>query len=103
MKQITAIVKPFKLEEVREGLAECGVTGAPHPYWGEQVTAFVVLRPGMNATAEDLAAACRDKLSRYKVPKEIRFLEKLPRNTMGKVLRRQLREMPANPMEEKTR
>jgi len=37
--------------------------------------------------------ACREKLSRYKVPKEIKFLEKLPRNTMGKVLRRALREI----------
>ena len=74
-------------------VAECGVTGVPHPYWGEQVTAFVVLRAGMNASADELLAACREKLSRYKVPKEIRFVAALPRNSMGKVLRRALRDL----------
>jgi len=87
-------IYPREVEEVLLGhpaVAECGVTGAPHPYWGEAVTAFVVLRPGMQVTAEDLAALCRDRLSRYKVPKEIRFVAALPRNSMGKVLRRELR------------
>ena len=90
----------YQVEEIllaHPAVAECGVTGAPHPYWGEQVTAFVVLRAGMNATAEDLTAACREKLSRYKVPKEIRFMPALPRNTMGKVLRRALRDSLKNP------
>jgi acyl-CoA synthetase (AMP-forming)/AMP-acid ligase II len=89
-------VYPREVEEIllaQPAVAECGVAGVPHPYWGEQVTAFVVLRAGMKASAEDLLAACREKLSRYKVPKEIRFLDKLPRNTMGKVLRRALREI----------
>ena len=93
-------VYPREVEEIllaHPAVAECGVTGAPHPYWGEQVTAFVVLRAGMNATAEDLTTACREKLSRYKVPKEIRFMPVLPRNTMGKVLRRALRDMLKNP------
>lgn len=97
-------VYPREVEEIllaQPAVAECGVAGTPHPYWGEQVTAFVVLRPGMNASADELLAACREKLSRYKVPKEIRFLGKLPRNTMGKVLRRQLRDM--NSMEEPSR
>ena len=87
-------IYPREVEEVLLGhpaVAECGVTGAPHPYWGEAVTAFVVQRPGMQATAEELAALCRDRLSRYKVPKEIRFVAALPRNSMGKVLRRELR------------
>jgi acyl-CoA synthetase (AMP-forming)/AMP-acid ligase II len=89
-------VYPREVEEVllaHPAVAECGVTGVPHPYWGEQVTAFVVVRPGMNASADELLAACREKLSRYKVPKAIRFLEKLPRNTMGKILRRALRDI----------
>jgi long-chain acyl-CoA synthetase len=90
-------VYPREVEEIllaQPAVAECAVAGLPHEYWGEQVTAFVVLRAGMNATAEELTAACREKLSRYKVPKEIRFVDKLPRNTMGKVLRRALRELP---------
>lgn len=87
-------IYPREVEEVLLGhpaVAECGVTGAPHPYWGEAVTAFVVPRPGLQVTAEELAALCRDRLSRYKVPKEIRFVAALPRNSMGKVLRRELR------------
>jgi acyl-CoA synthetase (AMP-forming)/AMP-acid ligase II len=87
-------IYPREVEEVllaHPAVAECGVTGAPHPYWGEAVTAFVVLRPGMNATSDELTARCRDHLSRYKVPKEIRFVDALPRNSMGKVLRRELR------------
>jgi len=89
-------VYPREVEEIllsHSAVAECGVIGAPHAYWGEAVTAFIVLRPGMNASAEDLMAACRERLSRYKVPKDIRFLPTLPRNTMGKVLRRALRDI----------
>jgi long-chain acyl-CoA synthetase len=88
-------VYPREVEEVllaHPAVAECGVVGTPHAYWGEQVTAFVVLRTGTNATADDLLSACREKLSRYKVPKEIRFMPSLPRNSMGKVLRRALRD-----------
>jgi long-chain acyl-CoA synthetase len=88
-------IYPREVEEVllaHPAVAECGVTGAPHPYWGEAVTAFVVTRPGMNVTAEELAALCRDRLSRYKVPKDIRFMPALPRNAMGKVLRRELKD-----------
>jgi len=88
-------VYPREVEEVllaHPAVAECGVVGAPHAYWGEAVTAFVVLRAGMNASADDLLAACSASLSKYKVPKEIRFMPDLPRNSMGKVLRRDLRE-----------
>jgi acyl-CoA synthetase (AMP-forming)/AMP-acid ligase II len=87
-------IYPREVEEVilaHPAVAECGVAGAPHPYWGEAVTAFVVLRPGMNATGDELTARCRAALSRYKVPKEIRFVPALPRNSMGKVLRRELK------------
>jgi acyl-CoA synthetase (AMP-forming)/AMP-acid ligase II len=86
---------PREVEEVllaHPAVAEAGVTGAPHPYWGEQLTAFVVIRPGMNASAVALQDACRARLSRYKVPKDIRFVPALPRNAMGKVLRRELRQ-----------
>ncbi|MGX9962332.1 class I adenylate-forming enzyme family protein [Roseomonas sp. F4] len=88
-------IYPREVEEVllaHPAVAECGVTGAPHPYWGEAVTAFVVTRPGMHVTVEELATLCRDRLSRYKVPKDIRFMPALPRNAMGKVLRRELKD-----------
>ncbi len=89
-------VYPREVEEVllaHPAVAECGVVAAPHPYWGEAVTAFVALRPGMHVSAEDLIRDCRDRLSPYKVPKEIRFVDALPRNSMGKLLRRSLREI----------
>ncbi len=89
-------VYPREVEEIllaHPAVAECGVAGAPHQYWGEAVTAFVALRPGMNVSADELTKACRDRLSAYKVPKEIRFVDALPRNSMGKVLRRSLRDM----------
>ena len=88
-------VYPREVEEVllaHPAVAECGVVGAPHTYWGEAVTAFVALRAGMNCTAVELLAACSANLSKYKVPKEIRFMAALPRNSMGKVLRRDLRD-----------
>jgi long-chain acyl-CoA synthetase len=89
-------VYPREVEEIllaHPAVAECGVAGVPHPYWGEAVTAFVALRPGMNVSVDELAQACRGRLSAYKVPKDIRFVAALPRNSMGKVMRRTLREM----------
>ena len=73
-------------------MRECAVVGLPHAYWGEAVTAFVALRPGAEADPAPLIAACRAALSPYKAPKEIRFVAALPRNSLGKVLRRQLRD-----------
>jgi long-chain acyl-CoA synthetase len=88
-------VYPREVEEVLLGhpaVRECAVVGLPHGYWGEAVTAFVALRPGVEAEAGTLVAACRATLSPFKVPKEIRFVAALPRNSLGKVLRRQLRD-----------
>ncbi|MCC7425684.1 MAG: AMP-binding protein [Alphaproteobacteria bacterium] len=88
-------VYPREVEEVllaHPAVAECAVTAAPHPYWGEAVTAFVVLHAGQDVTVEALEEACRARLSRYKVPKDIRIIPALPRNSMGKVLRRALRD-----------
>ncbi|CAH1689147.1 Long-chain-fatty-acid--CoA ligase [Hyphomicrobiales bacterium] len=89
-------IYPREIEEVllaHPAVAECAVTSVPHTYWGEAVAAFVGLRQGAAVSADELAAVCRDKLSRYKVPKEFIFVEKLPRNSMGKVLRRELRDL----------
>ena len=51
-----------------------------------------MVRPGMNVTAEALIESCRASLARFKAPKEIRFVAKLPRNSVGKILRRALRD-----------
>jgi acyl-CoA synthetase (AMP-forming)/AMP-acid ligase II len=67
------------------------VVGRPDDRWGEVPVAFVVLRPNTTATADELVEHCRLQLARYKVPKEILFLDALPRNPSGKVLKRELR------------
>lgn len=88
-------VYPREVEEVllaHPAVRECAVVGAPHPYWGEAIVAFVVIRDGMNVTPQELEATCREQMARYKVPKEFKMVEALPRNSMGKILRRQLRD-----------
>jgi len=72
---------------------EVAVFGIPDPQWGELVAACVVLKPGMNITAEALIGHCRERLANYKVPRHLEFSETdLPKNGSGKVLKRLLRE-----------
>jgi long-chain acyl-CoA synthetase len=70
---------------------EAATVGLPDPRKGERMKSFVVLRPGVTATAEELIEHCRRELAAYKVPKEIEFLAELPKSPMMKVLRRELR------------
>jgi len=70
---------------------EAAVVGRPDERWGEVPVAFVVLRPGASASEDDLVAYCASQLARYKVPKAVTFLDALPRNPSGKVLKRELR------------
>jgi long-chain acyl-CoA synthetase len=76
-------------------LEACAV-GVPHAYRGETVKAFVVAKPGVTLTEEELDAYCRENLAAYKVPKAYEFMESLPKSSVGKVLRRELREMEQN-------
>jgi acyl-CoA synthetase (AMP-forming)/AMP-acid ligase II len=72
---------------------EVAVFGIPDPRWGELVTASVVLKPGMQLTADDLIDYCRRFLANYKVPRRIDFSEaELPKSASGKVVKRLLRE-----------
>lgn len=70
---------------------EVAVVGRPDDRWGEVPVAFVVLRPDTTATSDELLEHCRLQLARFKVPKEIIFVDALPRNPSGKVLKRELR------------
>lgn len=70
---------------------EAAVYGLPDENWGEQVTAAVVLRPGAGASAEDLSAHCSKYLAGYKRPRAYYFLDSLPKNPSGKILKRDLR------------
>jgi len=70
---------------------ETAVVGRPDERWGEVPVAFVVLRPGATTTADELLEHCRARLARFKVPKDVTFIDALPRNPSGKVLKRELR------------
>lgn len=69
----------------------CAVIGVPDDQWGEVGLACVVLKPGANASSEELLAHLADQLARYKVPKSIRIVQELPISGMGKILKRDLR------------
>ena len=73
-------------------VAEAAIIGLPDERWGEAVCAVVALRPSASATADELIAHCRTRLARYKTPKYVVFVDALPRNAAGKVLKRTLRE-----------
>jgi fatty-acyl-CoA synthase len=75
-----------------DAVLEAAVVGRPDERWGEVPVAYVVLRQGATVTAGQLVDHCRTRLARFKVPKEIAFLDALPRNPSGKVLKRELRE-----------
>jgi long-chain acyl-CoA synthetase len=91
--------------EVEEAIAahpkvmEVGVAGIPDPYRGETVKAWIVLKPGETATADEIKAFCKERLAAYKVPTHYEFRNELPKTTVGKILRRELvrqhRESPA--------
>ena len=71
---------------------ETSVVGRPHPDWGEEVVAFVVARPGEVLGEPDLDRVCLDNIARFKRPKAYRFVDALPKNNYGKVLKTQLRQ-----------
>ncbi|MFD7611661.1 fatty acyl-CoA synthetase [Streptomyces sp. NPDC059828] len=73
-------------------VAETAVIGLPHPHWIEAVTAVVVLRdPAATASEDELLTHARERLAGFKAPKRIVFVEELPRNASGKILKRELR------------
>jgi acyl-CoA synthetase (AMP-forming)/AMP-acid ligase II len=74
---------------------EAAVVGSPDPRWNEVPVAYVVVRPGAAVDEEELARFCADRLARFKTPKAFRFVDELPRNPSGKVLKRELREREA--------
>jgi acyl-CoA synthetase (AMP-forming)/AMP-acid ligase II len=86
-------VYPKEVEEVlykHPAVTQCAVVGVPDEEWGEAIKAFVVLRPGHTASAEELIQLCRDNLAGYKKPRVIEFVEALPLSPVGKIMRRAL-------------
>jgi acyl-CoA synthetase (AMP-forming)/AMP-acid ligase II len=71
---------------------EAAVIGVPHPRWGEAVTAVVALEPGREASDEELIAFCKERIAGYKCPRSIDFVNELPKSTVGKILRREVKK-----------
>jgi len=90
-------VFPNEVEAVAaacSGVAECACVARPDEKTGEAVRLFVAKAPGATLTETDLIAHCRRQLTAYKVPKEVRFLDALPKSNVGKILRKDLRGLP---------
>ncbi len=88
-------IYPAEVENVLlgvDGVADAAVIGVPDDRWGETVKAIVVTARGADVTADDVVASCRARLAHYKCPTSVDFVETLPRNPSGKILKRQLRE-----------
>jgi fatty-acyl-CoA synthase len=77
-----------------EGIDEVAMIGVPDADFGQRLRAFVVVADGAQVSVDDIKAHVKANLARYKVPREIVFLDELPRNATGKVLKRELAELP---------
>jgi len=88
-------VYPREVEETlfsHPAVADAACIGVPSDKWGEEVKAIVVLKPDARATQEELLEFCKGKLAGYKRPRSVDFVQALPKNPSGKVLKRELRE-----------
>jgi long-chain acyl-CoA synthetase len=72
-------------------ILEAGVIGRPDDRLGEEVVAYVALRPGASSTPTEISAHCRARLAAYKCPREIHVIPELPKGPTGKILKRKLR------------
>ncbi len=86
-------IYPREVENViakMQGVVDCAVIGVPEPIMGERVKAVVVLAKDANVTAEDVKDYCQKRLADYKVPRVVEFIDTMPRNSTGKILKTQL-------------
>jgi long-chain acyl-CoA synthetase len=97
-------VYPREVEEVlyqHPKVLEAAVIGLPDKVRGEKVTAYVVLKPGETATAQEIRTFCRERLAHYKEPRAVHFRDELPKSMAGKVLRRALHEEELTRLDQK--
>jgi len=88
-------IYPREVEEVlysHPAVSEAAVIGIPDPYWVEKVHAVITLNEGASVTADELINFCKEKMARFKAPKSVEFIDALPKNPSGKILKRELRD-----------
>jgi long-chain acyl-CoA synthetase len=88
-------IYPREIEEVlykHPSVAEAAVIGVPDNVWVERVHALIVLKEGRHAAEEEMIEFCKRHLARFKAPKSVEFVEALPKNPQGKILKRDLRK-----------
>ncbi len=89
-------IYPKEIDEIlllHPKVAEACTIGVPHEYRGETVKAWIVIKPGQSLDEKELAAYCKEELAAYKVPKSFKFVDELPKSAIGKLMRRDVREM----------
>ena len=87
---------PREIEEVlmtHPKVAEVAVVGIKDDIYGEDIKAFAVLKPGEQATEEEMIDHCRQRLTRFKTPKSVQFIDAMPKNIVGKILKKELRKL----------
>jgi long-chain acyl-CoA synthetase len=86
-------IYPRDVEEIlyqHPKVKEAVVAGIPHPYRGETVKAYIILKEGQTATEQEIIEFCRGKMAKFKVPTAVEFRTQLPKTTVGTILRRML-------------
>ena len=101
LKRGGEMIAPEEVEQIimsHPAVDEAAIIGMPDVEWGERVRAIVVIKPGAELTAEEVIEHCRPRMAGFKRPEDVIFIDELPRNPMGKVLKRVLREEYTQPI-----
>jgi acyl-CoA synthetase (AMP-forming)/AMP-acid ligase II len=93
-------ISPHEVEDILHShpkIDEAAIIGIPDPEWGQEPRAIVVIKKGENVGADEIMAYCRSRVAGFKRPRSVVFIDSLPRNPMGKVLKKELREKYGQP------